>query len=161
MKLELKWVAIVFALHALWHVGEKMMGFYSERAGVQEYAAVSFLFVLALLMMLAVLDLRKSNRGYLNKRHGLTSSLFISLILVVLAPVMVLLLSVVIQPNYFNEMIMMSLQNDEYQAYELAVQEYNYWSYVKMYIAGYLLVGALSGAFWSFIFHKMPEPVTD
>ena len=161
MKLELKWVGIIFVVHALWHFGEKMMGFYGEKAGLQEYAAVSFMAVLAFLMMLAILDLRKSNRGYLNRRHGFTSSLFISLVLVALSPLMVLLLWLVIQPDFFNQMIMLALENDEYQAYELAKQEYNYWNYVKLYIAGYLIVGALSGAFWSMVFHKLPEPVTD
>lgn len=161
MKLELKWVAIIFVIHVLWHLGEKMMGFYSDRAAIQEFSAISFMLVLAFLMMLAILDLRKNNRGYLNRRHGFTSSLFISLVLVALSPIMVLLLWLVIQPDYFNHMIMLALENDEYQAYEVAKQEYNYWNYVKLYIAGYLVVGSLAGAFWSLVFHRMPEPVSD
>ena len=161
MKLELKWVAIIFVAHVLWHLGEKMMGFYSDKAAYQELSAISFMAVLSILMMLVILDLRKSNRGYLNRRHGFTSSLFISLVLVALSPLMVLLLWFVIQPDYFNHMIMLALENDEYQAFELAKQEYSYWNYVKLYIAGYLMVGSLAGAFWSMVFHRLPEPVTD
>ena len=161
MKLELKWVAIIFGVHILWHLGEKFMGFYGERAGIQEFSAVSFMLVLSLLMLLAILDLRKSNRGYLNRRHGFTSSLFISLVLVALSPIMVLLLWLVIEPDFFNHMIILALENDEYQVYEVAQQEYNYWNYVKLYIAGYLIVGSLSGAFWSMLLHKLPQPVSD
>lgn len=161
MKLELKWVSIIFVIHILWHIGERFFGFYDENAAYQEMSATSFMVVYAFLMLLAMLDLRKSNKGYLNRRHGFTSSLFISLVLVALAPIMVLLLWFVIQPDFFNKMILLSLENDEYQAYEAAVREYNYWNYLTLYIAGYLLVGSLSGAFWSFILHKMPEPVTD
>lgn len=161
MRIEIKWVAIIFVLHVCWHLLEKFLGFYSHNAAYQELSAISFMLVLSLLMLLAILDIRKSNRGYLNRRHGFTSSLFISLMLVALSPIMVLLLWLVIEPDFFNKMIMLALENDEYQAYEAAKSEYSYWNYVKLYIAGYLVVGSLSGAFWSMILHKMPEPVSD
>lgn len=161
MKLELKWVAIIFVVHLIWHIGERAMGFYGERFGYQELAGWAFLMVYAVLILFALMDLKNTNRGFLNRRHGFLSSLFISLVLVALAPVTVGILAYFIQPDFFSEMINNALNDGEYRAYEAAAMEYNYWSFVKLYMAGYLLVGSLSGALWSFLLHKMPEPVTD
>lgn len=161
MKLELKWVSIVFLLHILWHVAERMLGLYSDNAEYEGYSRLFFMAVYAVIMLLAILDLRKKNNGFLNRRHGFLSGLFISLILVATAPIIVALLMFVIQPGFFDQMIMVATQNGEYQVYEAAAQEYNYWSYVKLYMAGYMLVGSLSAAFFSFILHKMPEPATE
>lgn len=161
MKLELKWVAIIFVVHIIWQIFERLLGFYADRSGYQEFAGFAFLVVYSLLILLALLDLRGKNKGFLNRRHGFISGLFISFILVALSPVMVAILAFGIQPDFFNIMINNALENGEYQAYEAAAMEYSYWSYVKLYMAGYLLVGSLSGALWAFVLHKMPEPVTD
>ena len=161
MKLELKWVSIIIILHILWHVGERMLGFYGEKSNYQEFSGMVFMALYAFVMYLAIADLRSRNRGFLNKRQGFLSGLFISLILVAFAPIMVGLLAFVIQPDFFNEMIMASTTNGEYQSYQMAEQEYNYWSYVKLYMAGYMLVGSLFAALWSYILHRMPDPVTD
>jgi hypothetical protein len=161
MKLELKWVSIIVIVHLLWNIGERFLGFFGEKAAYQGLSGSLFLVVYALLMYLAVADLRSRNRGFLNRRQGFLSGLFISLILVALSPIMVGILAFVIQPDFFNEMIMASTTNGEYQSYQMAEQEYNYWNYVKLYMAGYMLVGSLSAALWSFVLHKMPDPVTD
>lgn len=161
MKLEIKWVAIVFILHVLWQIGERSLGFYGPRIRHEELAGMGFYIVYALVMFLAVADLKSRNNGFLNRRQGFLSGLFISLILVALAPIMVGILMFAIQPDFFNVMIMSATESGEYSGYQAAVQEYNYWSYVKLFMAGYLLVGSLSAALWSFLLHKMPEPVSD
>lgn len=161
MKLELKWVAIIFIVHLIWHIAERALGFYGDRFGYQELASGLFLLVYSLLVLFALIDLKNKNRGFLNRRHGFLSSLFISFILVVLAPVTVGILAYAIQPDFFGTMISNALSDGEYRAYEAAAMEYNYWNFVRLYMAGYLLVGSLSGALWSFLLHKMPEPVTD
>jgi len=161
MKLEIKWVAIVFILHVLWLIGERTFGFFGARIRHEELVSLAFFIVYALVMFLAVADLKSRNNGFLNRRQGFLSGLFMSLILVAMAPVMVGILMFAIQPDFFNVMIMAATERGEYSVYEAAVQEYNYWSYVKLFMAGYLLVGSLSAALWSFILHKMPEPVSD
>lgn len=161
MKLELKWVTIIFVVHIVWHIFERVLGFYGDRSAYEEFAGFGFLLVYSLLMLLAIFNLKSRNGGLLNRRQGFLSGLFISLIMVVLSPLMVAILAFGIQPDYFNIMIANALENGEYQAYEAAALEYSYWGVVKLYMAGYLLVGSLSGAFWSFLLHKMPEPVTD
>lgn len=161
MRIEIKWVIIIFIVHAIWHVLERFLGFYGDLFRYQEFSSWAFLLVYAGLMLIAMLDLRASNNGFLNRRHGFISSLFISFILTALAPIMVGLVAYVIQPDFFNIMINNSLSSGEYRAYEAAAMDYSFWSYVKLYMAGYLLVGSLSGAFWSYLLHKVPEPVTD
>ena len=161
MKLELKWVAIIFIVHLIWLFLERTLGFYGDRSSYEELAGFVFLVVYASLVLLALLDLKAKNKGYLNRRHGFISGLFISFVLVALSPIMVGLLAYVIQPDFFNIMISNAIENGDYRAYEAAAQEYSYWSFVKLFMAGYLLVGSLSGALWSFLLHKMPEPVTD
>lgn len=161
MRVEIKWVIIIFIVHAIWHVLERFLGLYGDLFRYQEFSSWAFLLVYAMMMLLAILDLRSSNNGFLNRRHGFISSLFISFILTALSPIMVGLVAYVIQPDFFNIMINNSLDSGEYRAYEAAAMDYSYWSYVKLYMAGYLLVGSLSGAFWSYLFHKMPDPVTD
>jgi hypothetical protein len=161
MKVELKWVAIVFVLHVLWHIGERVLGFYSDKIAYHEFSGTAFMLVYGLIMFLAIADIRSQNRGYLNRRHGFLSGLFISLVLVALAPLMIAILLFAIQPDFFDKLIIAATENGEYSVYEAAQQEYNYWSFVRLYMAGYLLVGALSAALWSFILHKMPEPVSD
>ncbi len=161
MKTELKWVTIIFVLHIAWHFAERFLGFYAEKAVYHEITSISFFVVYALAMYFAIADLRASNGGYLNKRHGFLSGLFISLIMVATAPIMIGLLMFAIQPGFFNQMILAATSNGEYSLYEAAQQEYNYWSYVKLYMAGYLLVGSLSAALWSYVLHRMPDPVND
>ena len=161
MRTEIKWVIIIFIIHALWHVLERVVGLYGDLFKYQELSSWIFLIIYAGLILLAVLDIKSNNNGYLNRRHGFVSSLFISFILTALAPIMVGLVAYVIQPDFFNIMINNSLNAGEYRAYEAAAIDYSYWSYVKLYMAGYLLVGSLSGAFWSYLLHKIPDPVTD
>jgi len=161
MRIEIKWAIIIFIIHALWHVAERVMGLYELHYGWQEVASWLFLAAYAGLMYMALLDLRKSNNGYLNRRHGFVSAFFISLILVAATPIMVGLVAFVIQPDFFSIMIENSMRTNEYSAYELAEQEYNYWAFVKLYMSGYILVGSLSGALWAYLLHKMPEPVRD
>lgn len=161
MKLELKWVSIIIILHIIWHIAERLLGFYSDKALYQGLSSAVFMVVYAGIMYLAVAGLRESNRGYLNKRQGFLSGLFISLIMVAFAPIMVGLLQFLIQPDFFNTMIMETTNNGAYQSYQMAEKEYNYWNYVTLYMAGYLLVGSLSAALWSYVLHKMPEPVSD
>lgn len=161
MRVELKWALIIFVAHSLWHVAERFMGLYGLHYGWQEIASFLFLGIYAGLMFLALYDLRGSNNGFLNRRHGFVSAFFISLILVAAAPITVGLLAFVIQPDFFAVMIENSMRINEYSAYELAQQEYNYWAFVKLYMIGYMLVGSLSGALWAYVLHKMPEPVRD
>ena len=161
MKLEMKWVAVVFILHILWLIGERTFGFFGNRIRHEDLINMAFYVLYAGVMFLAVADLKSRNNGFLNRRQGFLSSLFISLILVALAPIMVGILMFAIQPDFFNVMIMSATERGEYSAYDAAIQEYNYWSYVKTFMAGYLLAGSLSGALWSFLLHKMPEPVSD
>jgi len=161
MRVEIKWAIIIFIAHALWHVAERFMGLYGLHYGWQEIASLLFLAAYAGLMFVALFDLRKSNNGHLNRRHGFVSAFFISLILVAAAPITVALLAFVIQPDFFLIMIENSMRIGEYSAYELAEQEYSYWAFVKLYMIGYMLVGTLSGALWAYVLHKMPEPVQD
>jgi hypothetical protein len=161
MKLELKWVIIIFAVHIFWHILTRALGLYGDRSSYEELSLFVFAFVYALLMLLALLDLRSRNKGYLNRRHGFSSGLFISFILVVLSPLMVAILAFGIQPDFFNIMISNSIANGEYLSYEAAASEYSYWNYVQLYMATYLLVGSLSGALWAYLLHKVPMPVTD
>lgn len=161
MRVEIKWIAIILLVHVIWHVLERVFGFYGALFRFEGYASWAFLLVYTVLMFLALRDLRASNRGFLNRRHGFVSSLFISFILTALAPVIVALLAYLIQPDFFMLMINNALDSGEYRAYEAAAIDYSYWSYVKLYMAGYLLVGSLSGAFWSYLLHRIPEPATE
>lgn len=161
MKLELKWVAIIFVVHILWHIAEKMLGIYGANVAYKDISGPLFLVVYGGIMFLAISDLRSKNRGYLNRRHGFLSSLFISFVLVALAPVMVALLVFVISPDFFNDMIIATTDSGIYSSYAAAENEFNFWSFVRLYMVSYLLAGALSGALWSFLLHKMPEPAAD
>lgn len=161
MRIEIKWAIIIFIVQMLWLVAERFAGLYGAHYGWHEIGSWLFLGIYAGLMFLALYDLRKSNNGFLSRRHGFISGFFISLIMVAVAPIVVAILAFVIQPNFFSVMIENALRVNEYSAYELAEQEYNYWAFVKLYMAGYLLVGSLSGALWSSLLHRVPEPVRD
>ncbi len=161
MKLELKWVSIVFIAQIIWQIAERLLGIYGSRVSYHDLSGTAFMAVYALIMYLAVADLKAKNRGFLNRRQGFLSGLFISLILVALSPIMVAILMFAVQPDYFNVMIAATTEINEYSTYEAAYQEFNYWNYVKLYMTGYLLVGSLSAAFWSYRLHKLPDPIEE
>lgn len=161
MKVELKWVVIIFIVHLLWHVTEKLLGFYTTNIEYTDYSGFVFMPVYAGLMYLALVDLRKSNHNLLNRRHAFLSGLFISLCLVVLAPVMVFLVVFLLQPDFFQNMIAYGVNSGKYSSYGQAATEFSYWGFVKLYMAIYMLVGSLSAALWGFVLHKMPDPVTE
>jgi len=161
MKIEIKWVVVIFIVHVLWHLAEKLMGFYNVSNDWVLYSGVAFTILYAVFIYAMLTQVKKSNRGFLHRRQALLSGLFVGLSLVVLTPVLVFLLNFVIEPGYFDKMILMSLDAGEYNSYGEAAIEYGFWNYVIIYMARYLLIGVLAAAFFGFVMHEVPEPATE
>lgn len=161
MKLEFKWVIIIFIVHQLWHLGEKLLGFYNNINSYNIISGVIFIGVYIWFIYLMLSQLKAKNGGFLHRRQALLSGLFVGLMLVASAPVTIFILNYFIEPGYFNNMILMSLDNGNYSSYGEAALEYGFWNYVILYMAVYLIIGVLSASGIGYLLHEVPKPVTE
>lgn len=161
MKLELKWALLAFIMHQTWHLGEKLLGFYGSSNSYNVISGLVFAALYSFFIFIMLGQLKKKNGGFLHRRQALLSGIFVSLFLLASAPITIFMLNFVIEPGYFNKMILLALDTGEYSSYGEAKLEYGFWNYVILYMALYMLVGVGSAALYGFILHKLPEPIAE
>lgn len=127
---EIKWGIIFTVFMLLWMTMEKLLGFHGER--LEQHAIITnFIAIPAIIIyVFALLDKRKRDfNGKMTYVQGLISGIIISLVVAVFTPLTQYLINTVISPDYFNNMIEYTVQNDLMT--EAAAKEYfNLKSYI-------------------------------
>ncbi len=150
IKIEIKW-AIIFSLATLaWMLLEKSLGWHDKK--IADHATLSLFFSIPaiLVYVFALLDKKKNfYSGRMSFKQGFVSGLIITGIVVVLSPFTQIIISEVITPEYFNNVIAYSVSSGQ-MTQEEAEGMFNLKSYILQSLIGALIMGILTSAIVAF-----------
>ena len=130
IRIEIKW-AIYFALMTLaWMVLEKLSGLHGKYIDYHLYLTNLFLISSIWFMVLALKD-KKNNyfTGNMSYKQGLISGIIISAIIALLSPLTQWIISYVITPAYFPNVIKRSVELGYFKTIAEAEANFNYKNY--------------------------------
>lgn len=141
IKIEIKW-AIYFALMTLvWMLLEKLSGLHGKYIDYHLYLTNLFAIPAIWFMVLALKDKKnKYYKGDMSYKQGLISGIIISAFIALLSPLTQWIISYVITPEYFPNVIKRSVEIGYYKTTAEAEARFNYKSY------------AISSTIFAFIF---------
>jgi len=143
---EIKWGVIFTIFMLLWMLMEKLLGFHGERIE-QHMIITNFVAIPAIIIyVLALLDKRKRDlNGKMTYVQGLISGIIISIVVAVLSPLMQYITNTFISPDFFNNMIVYTVEND-IMTEQAAKDYFNLESYIIQSTIGAPIMGILTTA---------------
>ncbi|MGF1670457.1 MAG: DUF4199 domain-containing protein, partial [Balneolaceae bacterium] len=111
-KIEIKWGIIFVVMTLVWIAMEKALGLHSTH--IEHHATyTNFIAIPAIVIyVLALLEKRKKDfGGTMSYKQGFISGLIITLVVTILSPLSQVLISSVISPDYFSNMIEYTSEN--------------------------------------------------
>ncbi len=130
INIEAKW-AVLFALMALaWMALEKFAGLHSQYLEYHMYLTNLFAIPAILFMVLALKDKKKNYyHGQMTYKQGFVSGLLLSLFIALLSPLTQWITTYVISPEYFPNVIKLSVEMGHYNTVADAEAYFNYQNY--------------------------------
>lgn len=143
---EIKWGVIFTIFMLLWMTMEKVLGFHGERIE-QHMIITNFVAIPAIVIyVLALLDKRKRDlNGKMTYVQGLISGIIISIVVAVFTPLTQYIINTVISPDFFNNMIAYTVEND-IMTEQAAKDYFNLESYIIQSTLGAPIMGILTTA---------------
>ena len=145
-QIELKWALVFLGMTLIWMIGEKLLGYHSEKIDQHE-VITNFIAIPAIAVyVFALLDKKKNfYKGQMNYLQGFISGIIISVIVAAISPLTQYLTSVVISPEYFPNIIKYAVDNGKATQAE-AISYFNLKSYITYGVIGALGMGAVTSA---------------
>ena len=147
IKLEIKWALIFTAMTLLWMVLEKLCGLHGKYIDYHLYLTNLFAIPAIWVMVLALKDKKKNfYSGNINYTQGLVSGIIISVFIAIVSPLSQWIISYVISPEYFPNVIKRSVELGYYKTTADAEANFNYGNYAQQGVIGALLMGIVTTA---------------
>lgn len=153
-KIEIKWALIFVGMMLTWMVLERLLGFHSTN--IDKHALVTnFIAIPAIaIYVLALLDKRKTDfGGTMTYKQGFMAGLIITIIVTIFSPIIQILISTVISPDYFTNMIEYSVQ-EEIMSQQEAEEFFNLQNYLVQVLIGTPFMGLMTTAIVAFFTKK-------
>jgi hypothetical protein len=133
LKIEIKWAFI-------WMLLEKLVGLHDKYLDLHYYLTNLFAIPAIVMMVLALKDKKKNfYEGVMTYKQGLISGIILSSVIALLSPLSQWVISYIITPEYFPNVIKRSVESGHYATTEEAEAFFNYKSY------------AIGSAFWALL----------
>jgi hypothetical protein len=130
-KTEVKWAFIFIASLLLWMVIEKLVGLHDKHIDKHFYLTNLFAIVAIALYVFALLDKRKKFfGGVMNYKQGFLAGLVMTIIITILTPLSQWVISYVITPDYFQNVIQYAVESGYHESTAAAEAQFNFKSYV-------------------------------
>lgn len=141
-KIEIKWAFIFIVVSLLWMVLEKLCGLHSTHIDKQQYLTLLFIIPAVWVYVLALKDKKKNYYGgVMNFKQGLFCGLIITLIVALFSPLTQWIISSVITPEYFPNVIEYSLKTGYHQTRAEAEAYFSLENFRKQSVIGALMMG--------------------
>ncbi len=151
IKIELKWAIIFIGMTLLWMVLEKMVGLHSTHIDKHMYLTNLFAIPAILIYVLALKDKKKNYYdGQMTFKQGFLAGLIITIIVTLFAPLTQWIISTVITPEYFPNVIAHSVETGYHNSLEEAEAYFNLKSYMLQATVGTLIMGVVTAAIVAF-----------
>lgn len=140
-KLELKWAVIFIIMSLLWMVLEKLCGLHGKYIDYHMYLTNLYAIPAVAVFVFALKDIKKNfYKGQMNFKQGFISGLIITLIVTLFAPLTQWIISYVISPEYFPNVIKRSVEIGYYKTTAEATANFNYKNYaIQSTIASFVM----------------------
>jgi hypothetical protein len=147
VKIEIKWAVIFTAVVLLWMWLEKLVGLHDKYLD-QHYYLTNLFAIPAICMMVFALRDKKKNfySGTMTYAQGLISGVVLSVFIALISPLSQWVISFVITPEYFANVIKRSVEIEYFQTIEEAEAFFNYRSYAIGSAISALIMGVLTTA---------------
>lgn len=147
LKLELKWAIIFVIMSLAWMVLEKLCGLHGKYIDYHLYLTNLFAIPAIWVMVLALKDKKKNHyNGNMSYKQGLISGIFISIFIALMSPLSQWVISYIITPEYFPNVIKRSVEIGYFKTTAEAEAQFNYPNYAKQSAIGALVMGVLTSA---------------
>lgn len=143
---EIKWAFIFIIMMLIWMYGEKMAGLHDEH--IDQHPIYTNLVALPaiIIYVLALLDRRRKTAGNrFTYKQGFVSGLIITIIVTVFTPLTQYITSEIITPDYFDNVIAYSVENNIMDE-ETAIDQFNLQNYIIQSTIGSFVMGVITTA---------------
>ncbi|WP_300487009.1 DUF4199 domain-containing protein [Flavobacterium sp.] len=150
-KIEIKWAFIFITMSLLWMVLEKLCGLHSTHIDKQQYLTLLFIIPAVWIYFLALKDKKiHYYKGVMSYKQGFISGLIVTLIVALFSPLTQWIISCVITPEYFPNVIEYSLKTGYHKTREAAEAYFSLENYIKQSVIGALMMGIVTTAIVAF-----------
>ncbi|UUC44051.1 DUF4199 domain-containing protein [Flavobacterium cerinum] len=144
-KIEIKWAFIFIIMSLLWMVLEKLCGLHSTHIDKQQYLTMLFMIPAIWVYVLALKDKKKKDYGgIMSFKQGVISGLIITLIVALFSPLTQWIISCIITPEYFPNVIEYSLKTGYHKTRAEAEAYFSLENYMKQSVIGALMMGLIT-----------------
>lgn len=145
--IEIKWAIIFIVMSLLWMVLEKLVGLHSTHIDKHMYLTNLYAIPAVIVFVLALKDKKRNfYNGNMSYVQGLISGLIISAIVAIFSPLMQWVISYIITPEYFPNVIEYALKTGYYKTREEAEAFFNYKNYAIQSTIASIVMGAVTTA---------------
>lgn len=157
-KIEIKWALLFAAMTLVWMVLEKLAGLHGKYIDYHLYLTNLFAIPAIWVMVLALKDKRKTYyHGRMTYAQGLLSGVIISAIIALLSPLTQWIISYVISPEYFPNVIKRSVELGYFKTTEAAEANFNYKTYAMHSAIGSFVMGVCTTAIAMIFLRSKPN----
>lgn len=151
IKIEIKWAFIFMGSLLLWMVLEKLVGLHGKHIDKHQYLTMLYVIPAIWLYVLALKDKKKNYfNGQMNFKQGFISGLIISIIVTVFSPLTQWIISNVITPEYFPNVIAYSVKTGYFKTLSEAEAYFNYKNYAMQSTIWALIMGVITSVIVAF-----------
>lgn len=157
--IETKWAILFTIMGLIWMFLEKISGLHSTYIHLHLYLTNLYAIPAIIMMVLALKDKKKNfYGGQMNYKQGFISGLILSISIALLAPVSQWIISTIITPEYFSNVISYSVETGYYKTIEEAQGYFNVENYILQSTIAALLMGIITTAI-AMIFIRTKEKI--
>lgn len=145
--IEIKWAIIFTVVGLLWMLLEKLVGLHDKYIDYHLYLTNLFAIPAILVMVLALKDKKRNfYDGQMSYKQGLITGVILSVFIAILSPLSQWIISYVITPEYFPNVIKRSVEIGYYNSIAEAEANFNYKNYAIQGAIGALIMGIVTTA---------------
>lgn len=146
-KIEIKWAFIFIASLLLWMLLEKWAGLHDEYIHLHQYITMLYGIVAIVIYSLALIDKRKRfYEGKMSYKQGFMAGLIMTLIITAFSPLTQWIISEVITPYYFENVITHTVETGYYKNLEEAEANFNLENYILQSTIFTFIMGVITTA---------------
>jgi hypothetical protein len=147
IKIEVKWAVIFSLMTLVWMTLEKITGLHDKY--LDYHISVSYFFAIpAIWVMVLAIKNKKFEfyNGIISYKQGLVFGIILSVFIAILSPITQWIISYIISPDYFKNVIKYSIEMGYYKSIEEAEAYFNYKNYAFQNAIAALFMGIITTA---------------
>lgn len=146
-KIEIKWAFIFIASLLIWMLLERLVGLHDKHIDKHQTVTMLYSIVAIVIYVLALRDKRENfYNGVMDYKQGFITGLIITIIVTVFSPLTQWVISNIITPDYFQNVIDYSVESGYYKSIADAEAQFNLKNYMKQSTIGALIMGVVTTA---------------